>query len=269
MWKANTELAKVIRQGLPSARGSERPRHGRLGASRFRPGLVPSLTVLAGLVVLLGLGSWQLERLAWKEGLIAERQARLALPPAPLPVSAGDWAAWDLRRVVVVGEFRHDLEQRFGASTHQERLGQHVLTPLVRPLGPAVLVDRGWVPTDRADPAARRAGQIEGPVEIQGVARFRAADRPGWFTPANQPAERLWYGYDLAALERALGLELLPIVVEADASPNPGGLPIGGVGEETTLPNHHLQYAFTWYALAVGLIGVYVVFGLQRGREAP
>jgi surfeit locus 1 family protein len=137
---------------------------------------------------------------------------------------------------------------------------------LIRPDGSAVLVDRGWVPTDRAHPAARREGQVEGPVEITGIARRRDATRPGWFTPANQPAERLWYSYDLPALEHALGLELLPIVVEADASANPGGLPIGGVSQ-TALRSNHRQYAITWYGLAAALIGVYVAFGVRRARD--
>ena len=138
------------------------------GPLRFRPGLWPSLATLLGLILLAGLGSWQVERLHWKEGLIAERAARLAAPATPLPAAA-DWPAWDFRKVELRGTFRHDLEQLFGASTHEGRLGHHVLTPLLREGGSAVLVDRGWVPTDRAHPAARREGQIEGPVTITGT----------------------------------------------------------------------------------------------------
>ena len=233
------------------------------GALRFRPGLWPSLATLLGLIVLVGLGTWQVERLHWKEGLIAERAARLAAPATPLPADA-DWPAWDFRKVELRGTFRHDLEQLFGASTHDGQLRYHVLTPLLREGGPAVLVDRGWVPTDRVHPAARREGQIEGPVTITGIARYRGADRPGWFTPANDPGQRMWFSYDLPALERALGLELLPVVVEADDRPNPGGLPVGGL-TRIELPNNHLQYAITWYGLAAALLAVYVAFGLRRG----
>ena len=165
---------------------------------------------------------------------------------------------------MIEGTFRHDLEQRFGAFTREGRFGQHVLTPLVRPDGAAILVDRGFVPADRSAIETRRQGQVAGRLEITGIARYRGADRPGWFTPANQPGERTWYWYDLAALARAVGLELLPVVVEADASPNPGGLPEGGQ-TVTRLPNHHLQYAITWYGLAAALIAVYVAFCLDRG----
>jgi surfeit locus 1 family protein len=237
------------------------------GHAHFRPRLGPTLAAIAGVAVLLGLGTWQMQRLEWKQALIAERDARLAAPVAALPIDSADWRTWDFRRVVVRGRFEHDLEQLLGASKHGERLGHRVLTPLLRPDGSTLLVDRGWVPTDRADPAARREGQVEGEVEIAGIARYRADTAPGWFTPANQPDDRVWYGYDLDALEAALGLELLPIVVEADETPNPGGLPIGG----QTIPalsNNHLQYAITWYGLAASLVVIYLLFSMRRMDEA-
>ncbi len=234
------------------------------GTLRFRPRLWPSLATLCALAVLIGLGSWQVERLRWKEDLIAARTARLTVAPEILPAQSRDWAAWDFRRVEVQGAFRHELEQLFGASTHDGQLGHHVLTPLLRADGTAVLVDRGWVPIDRADPTARRDGQIEGPVTVTGIARYRGADAPGWFTPANQPETRLWYSYDLPALDQALGVKLLPVVVEADDRPNPGGLPVGGL-TRTALPNNHLQYVITWYGLALTLVAVYVAFSLRRG----
>jgi surfeit locus 1 family protein len=242
--------------------------HGAAGASarRFAPGLWPTALALLGLAVLIGLGTWQLDRLAWKRDLIALREAQLAAPSAALPVNAADWRSWDFRPVPAQGEFRYDLEQLFGVAAIDGQVGHHVLTPLVRSDGTAVLVDRGWVPADRAHPAARREGQVAGPLQLSGIARYRGSDRPGWFTPANRSEQRLWYWYDLPALEAALGLELLPVVMEADASPNPGGLPIGGQ-TRTELPNNHLQYVITWYGLAAGLFVIWISFGLARGRQ--
>jgi surfeit locus 1 family protein len=234
-----------------------------VGALQFRPRLWPSLATLAALIVLVSLGTWQVERVRWKEGLIAARTAQLAAPAEILPAQ-GDWRAWDFRRAEVRGTFRHDLEQLFGASTHDGQLGHHVLTPLLRPDGSALLIDRGWVPTDRAHPAARREGQVDGPVTITGIARYRGDEAAGWFTPANQPDQALWFSYDLPALEQALGLTLLPVVVEADDRPNPGGLPVGGL-TRIGLANDHLQYAITWYGLALTLLAVYLAFSLRRG----
>ncbi|MGI9486219.1 MAG: SURF1 family protein [Geminicoccaceae bacterium] len=230
--------------------------------------IILPLTVLAGTLFLLGLGTWQMQRLAWKDALIAEREAGLAMPAAALPGNFDDTKqaeAFDFRTVTVTGRFRHDLEQLYGARARANTLGHHILTPLIPKAGPAVLVDRGWVPADKTHPASRSKGQLEGEVTVSGIARYRAGDRPGSFTPDNDPASGRWYHYDLEALAAALGLELSPIVVEADASANPGGLPIGGQ-TRITLTNNHLQYAITWYGLAAALIGVYIVFRRHRAR---
>jgi surfeit locus 1 family protein len=232
-------------------------------ARRFRPRLWPTLAALGGIALLVALGTWQVQRLQWKEGLIAERQAGLAMPPAPLPAEAEDWRAFDYRRVSVLGRFSHDKEQLFGFSAHQGEPGHHLLTPLVREGGAAVLVDRGWIPADKAHPASRRQGQIEGEVEISGIARFRGDGEESWFRPENRPDEGLWYWYDLRALERFTGLDLLPVVVQAGPEPNPGGLPIPEPGVRP-LPNNHLQYAVTWYGLALTLLAIYVAFSIER-----
>jgi surfeit locus 1 family protein len=233
---------------------------------RFRPRLWPTLAAAAGCAVLLALGTWQLERLQWKEELIAARTTQFAAPAESLPASSPDWAAWDFRKVRAGGTFDHDREQLFGTYGSDGVVGHHLLTPLIRPDGAAVLVDRGWIPADKAHPAAHRAGQPAGAVEVGGIARYRADETPGWFTPDNQPAQGLWFGYDLPAMEQALGLELLPVVIEADATPNPGGLPVGGQ-TVIDLPNNHLQYVITWYGLALALLAIYVAFSLERAAR--
>lgn len=232
-------------------------------AQSFRPRLWPTVAMLAALALLLALGTWQMQRLHWKEALIAERETQLTASPELLPARGEDWRAWEFRRVRAAGEFRHDLEQLFGAYGRDGQVGHHVLTPLVRPDGAAVLVDRGWVPADRAHPAARREGQVAGEVEVMGIARYRGDAAAGWFTPVNRPETGMWYSYDLPALERALGLDLAPVVVEADATPNPGGLPLGGQ-TRVELPDNHLQYAVTWYGLAAALVAIYLAFSLER-----
>jgi surfeit locus 1 family protein len=234
---------------------------------RFRPALVPTLAMLVGVAVLLALGTWQMQRMAWKQALIEHRESGLAAPPVVLPTISNDWPSYDFRRVEATGVFRHDLEQQYGVRKHHERLGHHVLTPLVRSDGSAVLVDRGWVPADRLAPESRREGQLSGQVRIEGIGRYRAADAPLWVTPSNQPDERRWFWYDMEALAATVGIEILPVVIEADATPNPGGLPIGGL-TRIELPDNHLQYALTWYALALTLLAVYIAFSMQS-RDEP
>lgn len=226
------------------------------------------LDLAAGLVFLLliGLGTWQWQRMQWKEGLIAYRQERLAEAAVPLPTDAVDWAALDFRNVEVTGTFVHEQEQRIGVSKHRGRLGRQLLTPLLTADGRAILVDRGWVPEDTTDPPARPESQPDGSVTVEGIARYREDDAPAWMTPDNQPDEAVWYWYDLDALRDATGLDLLPVVIEADGRQNPGGLPVGG-RTRTELPNRHLQYVVTWYGLALALAGVYIAFRVKRAKE--
>ena len=235
-----------------------------MATRRFQPRLWTTVCTLPVLALLIALGGWQLDRLAWKLDLIAQRQAALAAPPrmlgSEIPKSALDFA-----KVRVRGRFLHDLEIHLIAPPRLGRRGYHVLTPLRLDRGDAlVLIDRGWVPDARKAAASRREGLIAGPIELSGIAR--TPRQAGWFTPANEPQPNIWYWPDIAAIEDHLGVDLRPIVVEADAAPNPGGYPIGG---QTSLQiaNNHLGYAITWFGLAAGLVAVYIGFHWRR-REA-
>ncbi|MBM3517186.1 MAG: SURF1 family protein [Alphaproteobacteria bacterium] len=227
-----------------------------------RPWLGTALPVLAVFLVLIGLGTWQVQRLRWKTALIAHMEEGLVAAPVALPTE--DLAGLDYRRVEVSGTFLHQHELHLLARAVGGRPGRHIVTPLRRTDGPIVLIDRGWVPEDRADPATRIAGQIGGIVTVEGIARRPAAG--GYFMPDNDPARNRWYWIDLAAAERTLRLPLQPVVVEAGPAPNPGGYPVGG---QTIIArdNPHLGYALTWYGLAAALAVIYVVW--QRRRPAP
>ena len=121
-----------------------------------------------------------------------------------------------------------------------------------------MLVNRGFVPLDRMDAATRREGQVAGIVTVTGL--LRLPEERSWFTPADDPARGIWQERDPAAIAKAYGLaRAAPFFIDADASPNPGGLPQGG---ETKLvfPNRHLEYAITWFGLAFALLAVFVAF---------
>lgn len=215
------------------------------------------LTVCAvpAFLVLLGLGTWQLERRAWKLDLLAARTTALAAAPVALPETIPDPDALDYRRVWVEGEFRHDREMHLIGRFYRDKPGYQIVTPLILADGSAVLVNRGFVPLDKVDPASRPAGQVTGPVRVEGAVRLSV--RPGWLTPDNQPDKNVWFAPDLAQMAAAAGLaRVRPVFVEAGPEPNPGGLPIGGQ-TQIDLPNDHLQYAITWYSLAVALAVIY------------
>ncbi len=225
---------------------------------RFRPALWPTLMALPAFLVLVGLGSWQVQRLMWKTDLIAFREAQLAAPAMPLPADLSDPAAldaFDYRRVTSSGAFAHEREIYLAAS-RRGAVGFRVITPLRRGDGRTVLVRRGWVPAEARDRAVRAEGLVAGVVTVEGVLRTRG--RRGWFTPDNDVARNYWFWLDLPAMAAYAGEGVPPLVIEAGPAPNPGGLPIGRE-YRVGLTNDHLPYAITWYALAVALAVIYVL----------
>ncbi|WGF86938.1 SURF1 family protein [Marinivivus vitaminiproducens] len=225
-----------------------------------RPGLLLSLASFAVLIVLLGLGTWQVRRLQWKEDLIAHRAAQIEAAPVAFPDAIEDPQGWDFRRVSARGRFLHEREQAMGAIARAGAIGAYLLTPLQLDDGRVLLVDRGWRPDKGDAPLDRPAGE----VAVEGVLRDRGADRPGWMTPDNRPERGAWYWYDMAGLRRATGLDLLPVVLEASAPVNAGGSLPRAHPTQVELPNNHLQYAITWYGLAAALVAVFIAFGFRR-----
>ena len=229
----------------------------------FRP--LPILTIVCTVMfaALISLGVWQLQRLHWKLGLIAEVNHSLALPPVSLDKALAMGAAAQYHRVLLDGWFLNDKESYVYASGPEGAPVYHVLTPFETREGKVLMVDRGIVPTELVDPAKRARGQIGERVMI-GVWRF--PDKPGLFTPQPDTAHRIWYSRDVAAMAAAAHVKLTaPVLVEAGAAPNPGGWPKGGQ-TQVTFRNEHLQYAITWFALAAALLGVYLAYHISKGR---
>jgi surfeit locus 1 family protein len=212
------------------------------------------------LLICLALGAWQVERLFWKQDLIAQRQAAVAAAPAAVPNNLAEARDMEFRHVSDEGVFLNDKEIFLGATSEGGAQGYQILTPLLEAGGRSVFVDRGYIPAQLKDPAKRAAGQIPGTVRVEGLLRLPPAGRPNWFLPDNRPDLNYWFWVDLPAMSAADKLDrVAPFYIDADATPNPGGWPKGGV-TRLTLPNNHLQYAITWFSLAVALIVIYVVF---------
>ncbi|HEX7776586.1 MAG TPA: SURF1 family cytochrome oxidase biogenesis protein, partial [Parvibaculum sp.] len=123
---------------------------------------------------------------------------------------------------------------------------------------------RGFVPEARKDPATRKAGEIDGETTLTGVAR--APQARGAFDAKDDPARNIWFTRDPVTMAAALKLgNVAPFYVEADATPNAGGLPVGG-RTRVNIRNEHLQYAITWFGLALVLVGVYLSYHWSQGR---
>jgi surfeit locus 1 family protein len=228
----------------------------------FRP--LPGLSIACAILfaLLIGLGVWQIQRLHWKLALIASVNAHLSDPPIAVDRALAMGKDAQYHRVALRGRFENDKETYVFTTTADGAPIYHVLTPFRADDGRVFMVDRGAVPKELLDPSSRKP--VIGETRLVGV--WRVPDAPGFFTPAPEPAHRLWFSRDVSGMARLDGVRLAaPVLIEADATPNPGGWPKGGQ-TVVSFPNNHLSYAMTWFGLAAGLFGVYLAFHMSKGR---
>jgi len=229
----------------------------------FRP--LPFFSFAAAVLFasLVSLGVWQLDRLQWKLALIARVDRNMhAAPLTPAPGSHVD----EYRRVAFDGRFDNAKEAYAFGTDKDGAPVYHVIVPFTVADGRIFLVDRGIVPKELLDPATRRAGERDGTAHLVGI--WRTPDAAGMFTPKPDLAHRIWYSRDVRAIAKSDGATLAaPVIIEADATPNPGFWPKGGQ-TVVAFRNEHLQYAITWFALAAALFGVYLAYHVSRKRLA-
>jgi surfeit locus 1 family protein len=221
---------------------------------------------LLATALFLGLGVWQVERRASKLALIeavAERVDAppvLAPPPAQWPSVRPEHDAY--RHVTIRGRYLDDRETLVQALT-EDGAGFWVMTPLRSDGGAVVLVNRGFVPSERKEQSTRRSGLVKGEASVVGL--LRMSEPKGGFLRSNQPAQDRWFSRDVDAIVRACGLgHAAPYFIDADAAPNAGGWPRGGM-TVVAFPNNHLVYSITWFGLAMlSLTGLFLVLRTRR-----
>jgi len=234
-----------------------------------------ALFIVAAIGVLIALGTWQLERKAWKEELIAALDAKLAAKPTDLPARERwqrlDAVADEFRRVAFPVEFlpgQEALVYSSGSSLRPDVSGPGywVFSPARLTGGSLVVVNRGFVPEGKQNPDTRREGQPSGVVDIVGVMRW--PEQRGQFTPKDEPEKNLWFDRDPAAMAAAKNWgTIAPFYVDMEAPAAPGGLPkVGPL--RASLPNNHAQYAVTWYGLAAVIFVSALFFWRARRRGA-
>ncbi len=207
------------------------------------------------LALTLSLGFWQIERLAWKRGLLSEIERGEAMAP----VSLGDDPP-AFQRVTVAGRFRPGVV-RYGAEVRSAGgpavMGAHLVSALERPGADPVIVDRGWAPLDApAEPT---------PAAVEVVGYVRPPEHTPLFGPKDDPVGRRFFALDPAAIGASLGLvRVAPYTIVAMGPP-------GSMPEPATAlprpPNDHLSYAITWFALSAALVGVLAVYTRQTLRQ--
>lgn len=218
---------------------------------------------------LIALGVWQIQRLGEKKVLLAAIEERAFGDAVPLPLNwetIGPKDQWEYKRVSVSGIFAHDKEVQVYTVTDIGP-GYWVFTPLLLNDAKSVLINRGFVPGDKRSPETRPEGQVQGQVNITGL--MRATETGGLFLRANDLENQRYYRRDVAEIAKAKGLQqAAPFYVDADASPNPGGYPIGGK-TQLKFPNSHMSYAITWFILAIMMLvaGWYISRNLNSAEK--
>lgn len=207
------------------------------------------------LAVLVGLGVWQLRRLAWKEGILAAIASAEAAPPVALPA-----APTPFQKIIVHGRYLPVIAL-YGAEVRDTQrgpaMGGQLLQVLVPEAGPPILVARGWIP----DAALAAFAEAQSGITVTGFTH--PAARQGWFTPRDDPGRLRFYTLDPARIGAALGLKAVaPFTLMAMGPPPPGGVPAPAESLPRP-PNNHLSYALTWFGLAIVLAVIYGVW-LQR-----
>lgn len=214
------------------------------------------------LALLCFLGNWQVERLNWKLDLIEKIEMRYGLPSIAIPPTVSEPDEWVYRHVSVSGRYLHLREMPLYSIGPNGKPGYDLFTPLLARDGKYVIINRGWVPENLKEQISRPDTIGAEPVNITGVLR-KSWDRER-FAPENDLGRNLWFYGDLQAMKNAQGLEqVFPMFLYASKDSEQGELPVGD-RSRLKIVNNHLDYAMTWYGLAIVLLVIYVMFNVRK-----
>lgn len=238
--------------------------------------LMPALLSLVGLGILLGLGVWQMQRKAWKDGLVAKIEARTTQPPVAfndaLKILRKNRDDVDYLPVTVTGEMVHDQEVYFYAPDPKLGPGVHVYTPLRYAADKIVWLNRGFVLDGDVPRDNRTDGLPNGEITVSGVIRLAPSSKASMFTPNNDFVKRRFYWRDLNNMHAIafdkLKVSAVPFFIDLviDGQPASAKGPEGGV-TRVRLSNRHLEYALTWFGLAATLLVMFAIFVRGRLRD--
>lgn len=219
----------------------------------------------------LALGTWQVKRLQWKEGLIAAlAQAQTKPALSGLPKDEAALVALQFHPVTLKGTWVADTEFHLAPRYVKDQFGYALISPLKLADGRIVLINRGWIPAKRKALETRPESRARGAVTLTGL--VRVGNERSTFTPPNQPEKNIWFGRDIAQMAEAAKLNnVVPAMVDmADAKAHdkaltmaspPLPIPSDGI---IRLRNDHLSYILTWYGIALGVLVIFVVYHRKR-----
>ncbi len=226
--------------------------------ARFRPGRTLSILTLVGCLILAALGTWQARKIGPKTDLLATIEAGLAADPIPLHDLDAPVA---YRRVEITPIAVARTPVTVFGTNKDGKPGYHLYTLITTNRGVNLVASVGWISFEDKGDLTLSLGE---PFPVAGV--LVPSPRPGLMTPANAPERGEWHLADVDQIARHYGVShTYPMRFIADSwPPNPRFL---GGQVRVDIPNNHREYALTWFGLMASLIGVYVAFGISRGRQ--
>lgn len=239
---------------------------------RSRKGLVvPLIFALVGVAILLTLGTWQMQRRQWKLNLIEQIETRSKLPPISIAEAVSHWNAdndIEFIHMTAEGRFEHDKERHL-FTVEDGVAGWRIITPMKLARGGEIFIDRGFVPDHLKDKALRREGLIWGLTRVTGL--LRKSEEKGFFTLDNRFESNEFFWRSLTDMAKsaygAIPQNLAPFFLVAQKSETAGPEWPRPRATPPDLPNRHLEYALTWYSLALVLIVIFGLFARKRMRE--
>jgi surfeit locus 1 family protein len=238
-----------------------------LAKRRFRPTLWPTLITVPAVLVMLALGTWQVQRLNWKTEIIDRFEAQAAAAPIAAPQTIDDIEEMRFARVHAQGHFLHDKELLLTGRSFKGSTGFHLVTPLQRMDGGVLLVNRGWVPSKYKSAKRRPQTLVEGLVTVEGIVH---QDRSkGYFVPENEPGREIWLTVHTQEIAKVRGLENVANYYVDELERTEGSrLPIGAK-LVVSVRNEHLSYIVIWFSLALALSVIYVIYHYQPENDDP
>jgi len=216
-----------------------------------------SATALAMFAVLIALGVWQVQRLGWKENLLAKIDSRMSMDAVTLPDVIDDPDEWEYRRVTVHGHFLKEHSFLIQPRTHNGKAGYHLVMPFDIQSGGIVYINRGWVSDETRD-------QVTSPAVDSDVTGVIQIPYKGMFTPDNDPQNNYWYWPDLGAMGAVSGaVSDYPVIVTMP--PAPAGHAPAGYAVTANLRNNHKLYATFWFGMALIFSVVFIIYQKKRG----
>jgi surfeit locus 1 family protein len=224
--------------------------------------LAPGISAFICFWLLIGLGVWQLYRLKWKEGILAQIHLAEISPPIPVPAHPNRF-----EKVIVTGQFVPGKAVLYGDEVHDGPVtpveGGELIQPLQEASGQVVLVDLGWVPERSPVPVAEPAGVVSV------VGYVHKTEAPGWFAGTDNPGAKLYYTLNAARIGADMGFsDVAPFALVAMGPLPPIGSALPQPAQHLPQPpNNHYQYALTWFGFAIVLVFEFIFFARKRLGE--